>query len=67
MTLAADVDVLLGAVLEDRFQIEQLLGEGGMGRVYAATELQLRRRCAVKVLLPEFARRMLIQQIYEIN
>ena len=56
MTLAADVDVLLGAVLEDRFQIEHLLGEGGMGRVYAATELQLRRRCAVKVLLPEFAR-----------
>ncbi len=53
MSLEAQQDALIGSVLEDRFQIERLLGEGGMGRVYVADELRLRRRCAVKVLLPE--------------
>ena len=56
MSEPAPTDPLIGVVLEDRFRIERMLGEGGMGRVYAATELLLRRRCAVKVLLPEFAR-----------
>ncbi len=46
-------DPLLGAVLEGRFRVERMLGEGGMGRVYAAEEIRLRRRCALKVLLPE--------------
>ena len=52
----ARADPLIGVVLDERFRVERLLGEGGMGRVYAATEQLLRRRCAVKVLLPEFAR-----------
>lgn len=48
-------DALIGTVLEGRFEIERLLGEGGMGRVYVADETRLRRRCAVKVLLPELS------------
>jgi serine/threonine protein kinase len=51
--MSAETDTLVGATLEGRFQIERLLGEGGMGRVYIADETRLRRRCAVKVLLPE--------------
>ena len=46
-------DPLLGAVLEGRFRVERVLGEGGMGRVYEAEEIRLRRRCALKALLPE--------------
>jgi serine/threonine protein kinase len=51
----AKADALIGTVLEGRFQIERLIGEGGMGRVYVADETRLRRRCALKVLLPELS------------
>ncbi|HEY0138879.1 MAG TPA: serine/threonine-protein kinase, partial [Nannocystis sp.] len=46
-------DPLRGLVLEGRFRLERLLGEGGMGVVYIAEELRLQRRCAVKLLSPE--------------
>jgi serine/threonine-protein kinase len=55
MPVEAKADALIGTVLEGRFEIERLLGEGGMGRVYVADETRLRRRCAVKVLLPELS------------
>jgi eukaryotic-like serine/threonine-protein kinase len=34
----------------DRLQIEELIGEGGMGAVHAATQRALRRKVAVKML-----------------
>jgi len=46
-------DTLIGTVLEGQFRVERLIGRGGMGRVYVAESLRLRRRCALKVLLPE--------------
>ena len=53
--MSGETDTLVGTTLEGRFRIERLLGEGGMGRVYIADETRLRRRCAVKVLLPELS------------
>ena len=47
-------DPLIGAELGD-FQVSALLGKGGMGAVYEAEDLALRRHVALKVLLPEFA------------
>lgn len=41
-----------GAML-GRYRIESLVGRGGMGAVYLATDTQLDRRVALKVLSPE--------------
>lgn len=40
-----------------RFEIVQLIGEGGMGRIYEAYDPQLGRRIALKLLLDESAER----------
>lgn len=37
------------------YRVERLLGEGGMGAVYAALHTSIERRVAIKVLHPEFA------------
>jgi serine/threonine protein kinase len=36
-----------------QYRVERLLGRGGMGAVYLATELALEREVAIKVLPPE--------------
>jgi serine/threonine protein kinase len=46
-------DSLLGAVIEGKYRIDKLLGEGGMGAVYRVHHLGLRREFALKVLRPE--------------
>lgn len=43
---------LLGRSLAGRFQLERVLGRGGYGAVFEATQLSVGRKCAVKVLLP---------------
>lgn len=46
-----------GRVLGNRYEILQLLGEGGMGAVYKARDIEVDRFVAVKVIRPDLASR----------
>ena len=44
----------IGQIIKDRYEITQLLGEGGMSYVYKATDKQLQRTVAIKTLKPNY-------------
>jgi serine/threonine-protein kinase len=52
---AAPEPSLIGSVLASRFRLLEVIGEGGMGRVYRAEELGPGKQVAVKLLHPEAA------------
>ncbi len=54
-TLAPAVDPNLGLVLQERYRIVRKLGEGGMGRVYEAEHILIKRRVAIKCLHAQYA------------
>jgi len=57
----AEADNLVGTVIADRYRVEAIIGEGGMGRVYRARHVRVPREAAIKVL-----RRALIADPYAV-
>lgn len=49
-----EVETKVGTVLDGRYRLDSLIGEGGMGDVYRATHIHLDTQFAVKLLKPEF-------------
>ena len=46
----------VGQILDDKYRLERLLGQGGMGAVYLATHLGTERYVALKLIAPQFMR-----------
>lgn len=51
-----NMDKYLGTTLDDRYEIQEVIGAGGMAVVYKATDNRLNRFVAVKILREELAR-----------
>ena len=54
--LSASLGSLTGQVLDQRYQINRKLGEGGMSYVYQAQEIGTDKQVAVKILIPRLSR-----------
>jgi len=51
-----NVDPYVGQTLDEKYRLERLLGQGGMGAVYLATHLGTERFVALKLIMPQFMR-----------
>jgi serine/threonine protein kinase len=59
--LQAQVDAeaepdLIGSEVDGRYRVIELIGEGGMGKVYLAEHIEIGKRVALKVLHPSYSR-----------
>src|SRR5829696_1445202 len=52
----AELEEYVGQVLDAKYRLERLLGQGGMGAVYLATHLGTERYVALKLIAPQFMR-----------
>lgn len=53
-TTIVDTSNLLGTVISDRYEVQELLGEGSMGLVFLAEHTHMKKKVALKVMRQEF-------------
>lgn len=56
-----------GSVLDDRFRLDARIGSGGLGSVWRATDLNLQREVAIKLLHPHLAARPDVAERFRIE
>ncbi|HEY9684349.1 MAG TPA: serine/threonine-protein kinase [Drouetiella sp.] len=49
----SNLDPFIGRTISNRFLVESIIGEGGMGVVYKASQAESKQQVAVKILRPE--------------
>ena len=49
-----NLETYVGQILDEKYRLERLLGQGGMGAVYLATHLGTDRYVALKLIAPQF-------------
>ena len=49
-------DSFIGTTIDKRYRVEKKIAEGGMGTIYLATQVRIKRKIALKILHPELAR-----------
>lgn len=54
--LTTSGDPLIGTTIDKRYRVEKKIAEGGMGSIYLATQVRIKRKIALKILHPELAR-----------
>src|SRR5712672_1593170 len=52
----SDLEQYVGQVLDEKYRLESLIGQGGMGAVFLATHLGTERYVALKLIAPQFMR-----------
>jgi serine/threonine-protein kinase len=55
-------DKRIGTTIAGRYQIEEVIGEGGMATVYRATQMLTDRSCAIKVMNASFAKEATVRE-----
>ena len=64
-TQVAEADLAPGTLIADRYRVDRKLGEGGMGAVYAAEHVAMKKIVALKVLHQSSSRSAEIVQRFE--
>lgn len=50
LVAAGGANALIGTVIADRYLVQERLGEGGMGEVYLAEHIRIKRKVAIKLM-----------------
>ena len=51
-----DSSPIIGLIVDGRYKVAEMIGEGGMGKVYLAEHVDIGKRVALKVLHPSYSR-----------